>query len=94
MTIVNAGHNIDDMSLSHPEVIALWARPRFMATAVGATSDLVRQWKVRGRIPAEWWLRVSRAAQAAGHAHVTMEALAGDEPDPVEPLANQPAQVA
>jgi hypothetical protein len=54
------------MSKSFRDVIAEWDSPDALAKDVGANAERVRKWKQRDSIPAEYWLRLSRAAAKRG----------------------------
>jgi hypothetical protein len=62
-------------ALTHVDVIRLWESPSLMADEIGTSTDVVRHWKMRGRIPWAWWGRVAAAAEARGHTDVTYAAL-------------------
>lgn len=58
------------------DVITAFGGAREFAGAVGANLYTVRSWRQRDSIPAEWWVRVVAAADAAGVSGVSLDALA------------------
>jgi hypothetical protein len=50
----------------HRDVLSLWDGPTALARDIGLPPVVVRQWFLRGRIPAHRWLDVCNAARLAG----------------------------
>ena len=63
---------------------------RELAAGTGANPHQPRDWRIRKRIPAEWWARMVAYAQSVGRADISLEVLAdiaskrGDKPKPDE----------
>lgn len=57
------------------DVMALWPSIAELARDIGEPYETVRKWKVRGSIPAAYWVAITTAAAKRGF-DVTLEALA------------------
>lgn len=65
-----------DSLTSFQDVIALWGPAAELGNDVGVTALVVRAWKRRNAIPAEYWLRIVAAAERRGFERVTLALLA------------------
>lgn len=56
-------------------IVKMWPSAVVLGEELGQKPDTVRKWAIRGSIPAEVWLPLTKAAQARGYP-VTLELLA------------------
>jgi len=46
------------------DLVSAWGKPSLMAHAIGVSAGTVRQWKLRGAIPAANWASIIKAARS------------------------------
>jgi hypothetical protein len=68
------------IEISHPlsfrEVIAHWPTTRAFARDAGCSPTLVRQWRHRNSVPAQYWPRIVEGAARRGIVLVDLSVLA------------------
>jgi hypothetical protein len=77
--------------MQHHDIIQTLGGPAKLAEALGCHHSQPVRWKESG-IPPRRWKAVAQVAQAAGHAEITVAALAAAAPDGDETA--QPVQAA